>query len=512
MVYTPDVLAAEFVAAGCSRLIVHAEACTHLHRTLGNIASLGATAAVALNPATPASAVEHVLDLVDMVLVMTVNPGFGGQAYIATMERKIAEVRAMIDGRGLADVVDLEVDGGIGPSTIAGRRARGRQRADRRLGPVQRPRRPRARRQRPPRQGRSRPSHRSPPGRATAAWHELPERSTIAPTASATPLRYRRPRESHRHTGHGRHRARGARPKPCWRPSEGDRCGRSRCSCPPTPPGSWRAAGSGATSASPRSTSSPSTASPSGSPGPRSGPSERLPVSTAVVDLAVRGVLADAPHRVRRGGRPPVHRGRPARPPPRAAHGRPCRARSGSSGRRAGAATPARCRASPASGWPARWYDEGDLLQRAIQRHPRRSPARAAHPRRRCSSRSRSASSICSSLRALGEQGDVHVLLGLTGERRADRDLVAAATALTDAARQRPIQCALRADATVVSVTDADEEVRARGARRRRRRPHRHAARPHGDRVAHRPAVRATGRAPPRRRRASTGTAGRAPT
>lgn len=120
MVYTPDVLAAEFVAAGCSRLIVHAEACTHLHRTLGNIASLGATAAVALNPATPASAVEHVLDLVDMVLVMTVNPGFGGQAYIPTMERKIAEVRAMIDARGLADVVDLEVDGGIGPSTIAG--------------------------------------------------------------------------------------------------------------------------------------------------------------------------------------------------------------------------------------------------------------------------------------------------------------------------------------------------------------------------------------------------------
>lgn len=125
MVYTPDVLAAEWVAAGCSRLIVHAEACTHLHRTLGNIASLGATAAVALNPATPASAVEHVLDLVDMVLVMTVNPGFGGQAYIPTMERKIAEVRRMIDDRGLADAVDLEVDGGIGPSTIAGAVAAG---------------------------------------------------------------------------------------------------------------------------------------------------------------------------------------------------------------------------------------------------------------------------------------------------------------------------------------------------------------------------------------------------
>jgi ribulose-phosphate 3-epimerase len=119
MVLTPDVMAAEYVRAGCSRLIVHAEACTHLHRTLANIASLGATASVALNPATPASAVEHVLDLVDMVLVMTVNPGFGGQQYIATMEPKIREVRRMITERGLADRVDVEVDGGIGPSTIA---------------------------------------------------------------------------------------------------------------------------------------------------------------------------------------------------------------------------------------------------------------------------------------------------------------------------------------------------------------------------------------------------------
>lgn len=125
MVHTPDVMAAEYVAAGCSRLIVHAEACPHLHRTLANIASLGATAAVALNPATPASAIAHVLDLVDLVLVMTVNPGFGGQQYIATMEPKIREVRAMIDAAGLADRVDLEVDGGIGPSTIAGAAAAG---------------------------------------------------------------------------------------------------------------------------------------------------------------------------------------------------------------------------------------------------------------------------------------------------------------------------------------------------------------------------------------------------
>lgn len=120
MVLTPDVMAEQYIDAGCSRLIVHAEACTHLHRTLGNINDLGATAAVALNPATPASAIAHVLDLVDLVLVMTVNPGFGGQAYIATMEPKIAEIRSMIDAAGLADTVDLEVDGGIGPSTIAG--------------------------------------------------------------------------------------------------------------------------------------------------------------------------------------------------------------------------------------------------------------------------------------------------------------------------------------------------------------------------------------------------------
>ena len=117
MVLTPDVLAQRYVEAGCERLIVHAEACPHLHRSLGHIRSLGAKASVALNPATPASAVAHVLDLVDMVLVMTVNPGFGGQAYIATMEPKIREVKALIEDGGYD--VDIEVDGGIGPSTIS---------------------------------------------------------------------------------------------------------------------------------------------------------------------------------------------------------------------------------------------------------------------------------------------------------------------------------------------------------------------------------------------------------
>jgi ribulose-phosphate 3-epimerase len=125
MVLTPDVMAARYVEAGCHRLIVHAEAVTHLHRTLGAINELGASAAVALNPATPASVLQHVLDLVDLVLVMTVNPGFGGQQYIATMEPKIREVVAMIDAAGLADRVHVEVDGGIGPATVAGAAAAG---------------------------------------------------------------------------------------------------------------------------------------------------------------------------------------------------------------------------------------------------------------------------------------------------------------------------------------------------------------------------------------------------
>lgn len=125
MVLTPDVMAAKYVEAGCSRLIVHAEACPHLHRTLGNIVSLGAAPAVALNPHTPISAIEHVLDLVDLVLVMTVNPGFGGQSYIASMEHKVSELRDLIGRRGLSSQVNIEVDGGIGPSTIAGAAAAG---------------------------------------------------------------------------------------------------------------------------------------------------------------------------------------------------------------------------------------------------------------------------------------------------------------------------------------------------------------------------------------------------
>jgi ribulose-phosphate 3-epimerase len=124
MVLTPEAMAEQYVAAGCQRLIVHAESTRHLHRTLGLVNSLGAQAAVSLNPATPVSAVEHVLDLVDLVLVMTVNPGFGGQAYISTMEPKIRQVRDLLDARGL-EHVHIEVDGGISADTVGSAAAAG---------------------------------------------------------------------------------------------------------------------------------------------------------------------------------------------------------------------------------------------------------------------------------------------------------------------------------------------------------------------------------------------------
>lgn len=116
MVEDPDPMLPRWVEAGCGIVIVHAEACRHLHRTLSSIRDLGARAGVALNPATPLAAVVDVLDLTDLMLIMTVNPGFGGQRYLASMEPKIAAARAEIDSRGLE--IELEVDGGIGPSTI----------------------------------------------------------------------------------------------------------------------------------------------------------------------------------------------------------------------------------------------------------------------------------------------------------------------------------------------------------------------------------------------------------
>ena len=123
MVVEPDELLGRYVDAGCDLIIVHAEACTHLHRTLARIRDLGARSGVALNPHTPAELIEYVLSETDLVLAMTVNPGFGGQAYIPGVERKVAHIRRMIDESGLP--VELEVDGGITDATIRGAAAAG---------------------------------------------------------------------------------------------------------------------------------------------------------------------------------------------------------------------------------------------------------------------------------------------------------------------------------------------------------------------------------------------------
>ena len=116
MVREPDHLLESFIHAGATALGVHVEACTHLHRTLSEIKKRKVRACVALNPATPAEAIRPVLSLVDQVLVMTVNPGFGGQAFIAETLPKIRQIRGWIDE--LSKPIDLVVDGGIGPDTI----------------------------------------------------------------------------------------------------------------------------------------------------------------------------------------------------------------------------------------------------------------------------------------------------------------------------------------------------------------------------------------------------------
>lgn len=120
MVSDPNVLLSRWVDAGCERIIVHAEApgCVHLHRVLGAIAELGARPGLALNPGTPLITAQPVLDLLDLLLVMTVNPGFGGQAYIASMEPKVAAAADLIAASGRP--IELEVDGGIAPPTVAG--------------------------------------------------------------------------------------------------------------------------------------------------------------------------------------------------------------------------------------------------------------------------------------------------------------------------------------------------------------------------------------------------------
>jgi ribulose-phosphate 3-epimerase len=116
MISNPDDFIDDFVQAGANILTIHAEAGYHLHRSLQHIRKAGAKPAVSLNPASPLSMIEYVLDDIDMVLLMTVNPGFGGQDFIPEVIPKIKRLREMIDKRGLD--IELEVDGGIGPKTI----------------------------------------------------------------------------------------------------------------------------------------------------------------------------------------------------------------------------------------------------------------------------------------------------------------------------------------------------------------------------------------------------------
>jgi ribulose-phosphate 3-epimerase len=121
MIEAPERSLADYVKAGASTVGVHVEACPHLHRTVAQIREAGARACVVLNPATPAQALELVLGDVDQVLVMTVNPGFGGQRFIDGCLPKLAALRRWIDERQLS--VSLEVDGGVARGTI-GRAAR----------------------------------------------------------------------------------------------------------------------------------------------------------------------------------------------------------------------------------------------------------------------------------------------------------------------------------------------------------------------------------------------------
>ena len=115
MVNNPDEMIPWFIAAGADIITVHAETCPHLDKTLHTIRAYGLKAGVALNPATPESVLEYVLDKLDMVLVMSVNPGFGGQKFIEGSLNKIAKVKSLIGERP----IEIEVDGGINPLTAA---------------------------------------------------------------------------------------------------------------------------------------------------------------------------------------------------------------------------------------------------------------------------------------------------------------------------------------------------------------------------------------------------------
>ena len=117
MVEDPDLLSPMFIEAGCELIMVHVESVRHLDRTLNVILNSGAKAGVTLNPSTPIESIINVLHLVDQVLIMSVNPGFGGQKYLPSQEEKIKLLRKVISERDLS--INIEIDGGINESTIA---------------------------------------------------------------------------------------------------------------------------------------------------------------------------------------------------------------------------------------------------------------------------------------------------------------------------------------------------------------------------------------------------------
>ena len=117
MIEKPERYLADFARAGADVLTVHVETCPHLHRTVQAIRELGVRPGVTLNPATPLATLEEILPFVDLVLIMSVNPGFGGQSYIPTSTAKIARLRGMLDAIG--STAELEVDGGIKPGNAA---------------------------------------------------------------------------------------------------------------------------------------------------------------------------------------------------------------------------------------------------------------------------------------------------------------------------------------------------------------------------------------------------------
>jgi ribulose-phosphate 3-epimerase len=116
MVVEPERLIPDFVSAGADKITIHQEAVPHLHRAIQQIKDLGATAGVAINPATPVSTLDEILPELDLVLVMSVNPGFGGQSFIESTLSKVTKMREMVDRAGLN--TEIEVDGGIKPSNV----------------------------------------------------------------------------------------------------------------------------------------------------------------------------------------------------------------------------------------------------------------------------------------------------------------------------------------------------------------------------------------------------------